>query len=194
MAEGTAFLRKVEIRRKIFHVSGILLLLPLCVFGKEYPSLVPALLSATFLFELLRIKRRLPEPVLGFSDALSRPEERYSFSGFLHYIFGVGLSVLFFGKKPSLAGLFVLAMADTAAAIFHARGRMRLFGKSLEGFLVFLAVSWGILRAMGYPSGVAGIVAACVAAVENLKMINDNLAVPLATAFLCSVFGSFCFS
>ncbi len=47
---------------------------------------------------------------------------------------------------------------------------------------------------MGYPLRVSGIVAACVAVVENLKMVNDNLAIPLTTAFLCSVAGSFCFS
>ena len=194
MAEGTAFLRKAEIRRKIFHVFGILFLLPLCVFGRKYPLSIPVLLLATFLLELLRMKRKLPESVLRVLDTLARPEERHSFSGSFYYVFGVGLSVLFFGEKPSLAGLLVLAIADTASAIFHARGRIHLFGKSLEGFLVFLVVSWGILSAMGYPLRVSGIVATCVAVVENLKMVNDNLAVPLVTAFLCSVAGLFCFS
>ena len=86
----------------------------------------------------------------------------------------------------AVLALSFLILGDTAAAIVgKSVGRVRIFGKTLEGSLACFAVCYGLTAIMpGIPFPV-GLIGAAVATVFELLPIplDDNFRIPLSAGF-----------
>ncbi|MBI3299376.1 MAG: hypothetical protein HYZ75_14510 [Elusimicrobia bacterium] len=146
--------------------------------------------------EALRLTRPAVNAFLMRSlGGIHRPEEERRMSGMVWTALGCWLTILAFGDRPRLvsAGILCLAFGDAAAALTgktlgrHAvtfRGKR----KSAEGTLACLAVCAASALAAGFPPGAAAAAAAAAAAVEFAAPLpDDNLWLPLASAFVLSL-------
>ena len=62
--------------------------------------------------------------------------------GSTYFIFSAILTILLFPKSIAIVSLLILILSDTAAAIIGKWiGRIRIFGKTLEGSMAFLITS-----------------------------------------------------
>ncbi len=178
---------RLELSRKLFHLSGLLLLLVPKFFGSKAKMVFLGLAFLVSIIEYLRLKSSVVAHVLEKIFAgLMRPEEHQRLSGSFFFFWGVALSFLFFGSRCATLGLLVLAIADPLASLVGmALGRHRLFRKSLEGTVAFFLVSLSIFFLADLPLKAALPLALFSALLENLSPINDNFLLPLAVSALC---------
>ena len=118
-----------------------------------------------------------------FFGRVLREEEKSAFMGSTYFIFSTILSILLFPKSIAIASLFILILSDTAAALIGKWiGRVKLFGKTLEGSMAFLITSLLIVWIYPHLGRFSGSLAALGAAVIEILPIgvNDNLSIPLA--------------
>jgi dolichol kinase len=117
-----------------------------------------------------------------FLGTVLREEERDTLMGSTYFLFSSILVILFFPKPIAIVSLLILILSDTAAALVgKVVGRIRIFGKTLEGSLAFFFTSliivwvypgldcfWGSLAALG------------ATLIELLPIrLDDNLTIPL---------------
>ncbi len=181
---------RLELSRKLFHLSGLLLLLVPKFFGSKAKVVFLALACSVSIIEFLRLKFQVVAHLLEKVFAgLMRPEEHQRLSGSFYFFWGVALSFFFFGSWCASLGLLVLAIADPLASCAGVLfGRHRLLRKSLEGTAVFFLVSSSIFYLAGLPLRSALFLAVLAALLENLSPINDNLLLPLGVSALCHLF------
>ena len=177
----------VEIRRKIVHLAT--LVIPV---GYELTSQETVLLFVIPLFLCLLAVDVLRHVHPGmaalfkkyFFGRVLREEEKPTLMGSTYFLFSTILAVLLFPRRIAVVSLLILILSDTAAALVgKGIGRVRIFGKTLEGSAAFLITSllivWfypGVDRFWGTLSALAGTW------IELLPIrVNDNLSIPLVT-------------
>ncbi len=177
----------VEIRRKIVHLAT--LVIPV---GYELTSRETVLLFVIPFFLCLLAVDVLRHFHPGtaslfkryFFGRVLREEEKPTLMGSTYFLFSTILAVLLFPRPVAVASLLILILSDTAAALVgKGIGRVRIFGKTLEGstafFVTSLLIVWfypGVDRFWGTLSALAGTL------VELLPIgVNDNLSIPLVT-------------
>ena len=180
-----------SIARKIFHFSGVSI--PLCylLFGKT-PALIFALvlfvLSAGF--EFLRIRGKLDISLVRKYMQVKDSESRKP-TGSFFYLLAAPITILLFQESAAVASLFIVAIADPLCSLAGIQwGRKKIFGKSLEGSSVFFVVSLLILSFFRFPIHVRLIVALIATLTELFtpKWLDDNLAIPIITALVLTLF------
>jgi diacylglycerol kinase (CTP) len=179
----------LSLLRRLFHLSGSVIPITYLFLGRG-ASLV---LASTILVllacaEALRIGLSLDLPF--FRKHLKEKEMKKP-TGSLFYVISCLLVILIFDRLTAVAAIFVLAICDPLSSIIGSKwGRRRVLGKSPEGTLTFFVSSVLVLTCFSF--GIAAVfVAACTAtAAEFLssRFIDDNLSIPLATAFALSLF------
>jgi glycerol-3-phosphate acyltransferase PlsY len=175
-----------EVRRKFLHL--IPLVFPLAsTLGILDRFQLLLILGITAIFTLvLDIARRRYAPVGNafakiFGSFLRQGEKENPIAS-THFFIGMFLSALLFPSPIAEAGMYILVVGDTMAAVVGmAWGRPRFRGKSLEGSFAFLVSSFVILSIVGglaLPIILAGAVAGTI--VELLPLpVNDNLTIPV---------------
>ncbi len=186
-----------EARRKAIHVAFLVLPLELLFEvlpwprGKaEFRQLFLLLVAGAVTLDLLRIhEHRFREFFRAFFGGMIREHERFSLLGSTYLLLAALLAIEIFPQPVAAAALGFTVLGDaTAAIVGRGWGRLRLFGKSLEGFGAGLAacllwaafvagsgqVPWGVL--------VAGALVASV--VEFLPIpLDDNLGITLVAGY-----------
>src|SRR4030042_1161380 len=175
----------VEIRRKIVHLSTLIIPIGYVWVSRETViSLVLPLFIALLSVDLLRhfhpgmasLFRKF------FFGRVLREEEKPAFMGATYFIFSTILTILLFPKPIAIASILILIVSDTAAALVgKGIGRVRIFGKTLEGRMAFLITSLVIVWIYPHLNRFSGSLAALGATlIEVLPIkINDNLTIPL---------------
>lgn len=174
--------------RRLFHAGSGLILATLPVAWGLSRAWSVALLSGLFVVLLAADVVRLRTPRLNalfFSlfPSLASPREVARMASSTWYVLGVLCVYALFPWHVAVPAILVLALADPAAsALGRIAGRRRVGKGTLEGGLVFLLVSVGILVPdVGWAPGV--VVAVGVTLVELLpSRLDDNLTIPLAAA------------
>jgi dolichol kinase len=182
---GSEMLTGVEVSRKIVHLATLSIPIGYAVLPKETVITILLPLFLGFLIvDLLRhyysrMSSLFQRYLLG---TVLREEERNTLMGSTYFLFSSILAILFFPKPIAIVSLLFLILSDTAAAIVGKWiGRVRIFGKTLEGSLAFLLSSlfivwvypdlnrfWGSLAALG------------ATLIELLPIrVDDNLTIPL---------------
>ena len=175
----------VEVSRKIVHLATLSIPIGYGLLPKEtvITILVPLFLGF-LIVDLLRHYHAGMASLFQkyFLGTVLREEERNTLMGSTYFLFSSILAILFFPKPIAIASLLFLILSDTAAAIVgKGMGRIRIFGKTLEGSLAFFLSSlfivwvypdlnrcWGSLAALG------------ATLVELLPIrVDDNLTIPL---------------
>ena len=178
--------------RKLYHLLGGLGLLSLYFLLGRRTALIwySVLVIAVLAVDMARLK------VAAFNrfiqtrfSSFIRPNEANKLTGTAPYVFGIGLTLLFYRTDIAAAAICFLAFGDVAATTVGERfGRTKIAGeKSLEGTLAFVgaAVVAGLSLGLFGLSLMPGLVLAgalTAAAVELIPWrMNDNLMIPLVS-------------
>jgi len=175
----------VEIKRKIVHLATLIVPAGYALTSEETVILflIPfflALLSADLLRHFHPGMASLFRKY--FFGRVLREEEKPAFMGATYFIFSTILTILLFPKPIAIASILILIVSDTAAALVgKGIGRVRIFGKTLEGSMAFLITSLVIVWIYPRLDRFSGSLAALGAAlIEMLPIkLNDNLSIPL---------------
>jgi dolichol kinase len=175
----------VEIKRKIVHLATLVIPIGYALTSEETVILflVPffiALLSVDFL-------RHFPSGMASLFDKyffrrVLREEEKATFMGSTYFIFSTILTILLFPKSIAIASILILILSDTAAALVGKWvGRIRIFGKTLEGSMAFLFISLLVIWVYPNLNRFSGSLAALGATLIEVLPIkgSDNLTIPL---------------
>ena len=175
----------VEIRRKIVHLAT--LIIP-ASYGLTSQETVLAFVIPLFLGLLAVDLLRHFHPGMAslfkrfFYGRVLREEEKPTLMGSTYFLFSTILTVLFFPKPIAVASLLILILSDTAAALVgKGMGRVRIFGKTLEGSMAFLVTALLIVWLCPNLNRFSGTLSALGATLVELFPIrvDDNLAIPL---------------
>ena len=179
--------------RRVFHAAnGAMLAYGPGALGLSRVQTVVLLAGMTaVLLAMDALRLRAPGLNMLFFRAfpsLVSPREAVGIASSTWYVVGALLVWAFFPAPVAMASILVLALADASASVL---GRLvkspRVGTGSVFGCLVFFTVASVILLPVaGFPTAL--VVAAGVMIVEALPWkVDDNLAVPLATALLLTV-------
>lgn len=180
---------RLESKRKLIHLSA--LSIPILYYLIPEDISKPALLLITggfVLVEVLRLKfRSLRILFMNVAHSLIRAHELTTFTGSTYLLISSSLCVLLVRKEIAIASISYLILGDSMAAIIGKRyGRIKIFGKTLEGSLacfVTCLVIGAIIPRIDFGIALAGAAAASL--VELLPIpIDDNLRIPLISALL----------
>jgi dolichol kinase len=175
----------VEIKRKIVHLTTLIIPVGYALTSEETVILflVPFFL-ALLLVDLLRHFHSGMASLFQkyFFGRVLREEEKPALMGSTYFIFSTILTILLFPKSIAIASILILILSDTAAALIgKGVGRVKLFGKTLEGSMAFLITSllivWIYPHLDRFPGSLAALGATLI---EILPIrVNDNLSIPL---------------
>jgi dolichol kinase len=186
---------KVEIRRKIVHLSTLSIPAGYVLTSEKTALLVLSLLFSGFLFvDILRryhpwIKSFFGKYVIG---KVLRERERTTFMGSTYFLFSSLLTIFLFPQSIAIASILILILSDTAAALVgKGIGRVPIFGKTLEGSVAFFVCSLLIVWLCPNLDRVSGALAALGATwVEVLPLrLDDNLTIPLTAGAIMLFLG-----
>ena len=184
-----------EIYRKFIHISSSIMALALWYFGKE--TFLPWLISVAIILTLLDYGRHyidlLRRIYIYFFTVFTRPIEYRNLSGASWVVIGAALTTIIFNENTAIIGLLVLSLADSAAAIIGLKFvNTHLFNKSLEGSAAFFIVAFLIVFYLSpafFLINLITVLAATAVELFSTARINDNLFIPLVTAFILTLGG-----
>ena len=183
-----------EIYRKslhIFYSSSIAF--TLWHFGKD--AVLPWFVAIAIIFPLLDYGRHYIA-VLGhifvyFFALFTRPIEYRILTGASWVVIGAAICTLIFSEKAAIIGLLVLSISDSIAAIIGIKfGKTQLFNKSLEGSAAFFLSASCIVFVLSpaiFIINISAIFAATFVELFSTPRFNDNLFIPVITAFILSL-------
>ena len=177
------------IARAFIHTSlGLVIAGALLLLGKNLIAAILFPITACFLgLEWLRFRRSAYNQWIVKQLALfMRIEEETHLTGAFYYLTGTAVTVLVFPREIALTAILFLAFGDPAATLVGLwRGRTRIWGKSLEGNLVCLAIclAVGIVSASFQPDlsiwvAITGAFWAAILEAVPLR-VNDNITIPV---------------
>jgi dolichol kinase len=184
-----------EVQRKAIHLAFILV--PLAYLYDLVPRwlLVRGLLVATLASIVIELARLHDARVRAyfrlFFGNLIRNHEHRQLLGSTYLLIASVLTIELFAKPYAVAALGALILGDTAAALVgRTLGRLKLFGKSLEGSLACFAVSflfaWGVV---GLDARTAAIGMLAATLFEFLPIpLDDNFRIPLSAGYVMKFF------
>ncbi len=150
------------------------------------------LLLLMIIFEVERFRKPgFNRWVFEHVKALVKESERRKPTGTTFFLTSVFFTILLFPKFVAVASLTFLALGDVSAAVVGEKwGRMKIFNKSLEGFLAFFLTAWvsGWGLSFLYPDLTPFIIfwgSLTAALVELLPLpVDDNFSIPLLTSLV----------
>jgi dolichol kinase len=187
-----------EAQRKLIHLSFVVLPLELLFETLPWPRtrnqfrmLFLVLVVGAIGIDLVRIhEHRAREFVRRFFGQMIREHERFGLLGSTYLLLAALLAIEIFPQPVAAAALGFTVLGDAFAAIVgKAFGRVRFFGKTLEGFLGGLAacLAWAAfltwVSPLPWPVVLAGALVA--SAVEVLPIpLDDNLGITLFSGYV----------
>ena len=177
-----------ELKRKAIHLASLGIPLGYYVSPASWHAWWERGLLAAVILSLAIEVFRLNHPrtrfiFRHFFGELLRNHEEATLLGSTYLLIACWLSIHLFSEPVAVLALLFLIVGDTVAAIVgKSTGRIRFFGKTLEGSLACFAVCYGLTAFMpGIPFPV-GLVGAAVATLFELLPIplDDNFRIPLS--------------
>jgi dolichol kinase len=192
-----------EMRRKIFHLSGIIIPIFYLFLSKLVATTLLFLITLCVLY--IDIARHYNIKIRNFAEKflakIMRPAEQsglFKLSGSSFMALGFLITAIFFSKGLAIASWFVLVISDCLAALVGMRIGVKLEnGKSIEGSIAFLIsaifISMLVYFFVGYhTSFIVIIMSSLVAAISEFYSeelaINDNLSIPISYCFSTIIF------
>jgi dolichol kinase len=186
---------KVEITRKIVHLATLVVPVGYLLTSEE--TVLLFLVPFFLCFLTVDLLRHFHSGLASlfrkyFFGRVLREEEKPTLMGSTYFLFSTILTILLFPKSIAIASLFILILADTAAALVgRGIGRISIFGKTLEGSLAFffssLLIVWIYPNLNRFSGGLAAL-GATVIEILPIK-VNDNLTIPLVAGAIMFFLG-----
>lgn len=176
-----------ELIRKTIHLFTVVIpIIYLYYFNREQMSVICISLFILFLLgDILRIYitqlRQFYEKILG---KLLRPDERgKKLNGATLLLLGFLLVTILFEKEIAIISMLILAVSDSLAALVGLSiGKIKWYGKTLEGSLTFFIVSFLIMSYFTDKTEINFFGAALLTIVELASgKLNDNLTIPIVS-------------
>jgi len=172
----------VEIRRKIVHLATLIVPVGYVMTSQEtvLVFVIPLFLGLL----AVDVLRHFHPGMASLFKRFFFGKEKPTLMGSTYFLFSTILTLLLFPKPIAIASLLILILSDTAAALVgKGIGRIRIFGKTLEGSAAFFFVSLLIVWLYPNLNRFSGTLAALGGTVIELLPIrlNDNLSIPLVT-------------
>jgi dolichol kinase len=175
----------VEIKRKMVHLAT--LVIPVGYALTSDTTILTFLIPFFFLYLAVDLLRHFHTGLASlfrehFFGRVLREKEKPTLMGSTYFLFASVLTILLFPKPIAIVSLLILILSDTAAALVgKGIGRIRIFGKTLEGTMAFIFSSLLIVWIYPGMERLSGSFAAVGAALIELLPIplDDNLTIPL---------------
>jgi len=175
----------VEIKRKIVHLATLIIPIGYLLTSEETVLLfLLPLFLCCLCVDLLRHFHSGMASVFQkyFFGRVLREEEKQTLMGSTYFLFSSLLTILLFPKSIALASLLILILSDTAGALVGKWiGRVRIFGKTLEGstafFLSSLLIVWSYPQLNPWSGSLAAFGATLIEVLPT--KVDDNLTIPL---------------
>lgn len=180
-----------ELKRKAIHLASLVIPIGYYVspdaWHRDWERALLASVILSLAIEVFRLNHpRSRNLFRHFFGELLRNHEEASLLGSTYLLIACLLSIHLFPKPVAVLALCFLIVGDTVAAIVgKSAGRIRIFGKTLEGSLACLAICFGItLFLPEIPFHVAIVGAVVATAFEMLPIpLDDNFRIPLSAGF-----------
>ncbi len=176
---------KGELWRKAIHLCSLLIPLGYFLFNpRQVISILSCLLILSVLFDLLRFfGNESIKKFMGINFGfMLRPREVRSFSGSTTILLAGLLVFLFYDRRVAAAAMVIIVVGDVAAAIIgRTIGKFRIYYKTLEGTIAFLAFTLMAIRmvpGLNWKITLAGVIVGAITELLPLP-IDDNITVPL---------------
>jgi dolichol kinase len=177
-----------EIGRKTIHISAIAIPVGYYFLPEQTGRIGLLILTALcFAIDVIRLNSpRVRTFFFMFFGRLVRDHERFNLLGSSYLLLSSLICAYAFEKPIAAASLAFLILGDsTAALVGRSIGRVRIFGKTLEGslacFIVCLIVGL-LIPELSLTKAIAG--AAMATLIELVPIpLDDNLRIPLAAGF-----------
>jgi dolichol kinase len=180
-----------EIKRKAIHLSSIAIPLGYYLTPDAWRPIwergLLALVILSLAIEVFRLNHPRTRYIFRhFFGELIRSHEEVSLLGSTYLLIACLLTIHLFAKPIAALALSFLILGDTFAAIVgKSVGRVRLFGKTLEGTLACFAVCFALtlfVREIPVPVGLVGALIATVFELLPIPL-DDNFRIPLSAGF-----------
>lgn len=185
-----------ELKRKAIHLAS--LVIPIGYYlspdswHRDWERALLASVIVSLAIEVFRLNHpRTRNLFRHFFGELIRNHEDASLLGSTYLLIACLLSIHLFPKPIAVLALCFLIVGDTVAAIVgKSVGRIRIFGKTLEGSLACLVICFGITLFLPEVPFHVAIVGALVATMFELLPIplDDNFRIPLSAGFAMELF------
>ena len=180
-----------ELKRKTIHLASLAIpvgyYLTPDAWTRDWERALLAAVILSLAIEIFRINHpRTRNMFRHFFGELLRNHEDASLLGSTYLLIACLLSIHLFAKPVAVLALSFLIVGDTVAAIVgKSFGRVRLFGKTLEGSMACRVVCFAITRFLPEVPFHVAIVGAVVATIFELLPIplDDNFRIPLSAGF-----------
>ena len=184
-----------EYQRKAIHLFNLII-----PFG--YWFLIPdqnqfkiIIITFTTLFilaDFFRTKSKLIKKLfkMFFDKMLREHELKGQFTGATWVMISASVTILFFSKNIAIISLIFMSIGDTFAALIGKKyGKLKIYDKSLEGFLGGLIVC--LVAAYYYdplPFYISGVGALTAMLFETLPLpLDDNFRIPIGSAIIMTI-------
>lgn len=182
-----------EVYRKLIHLSALAIPIGIYLTSREVAITVLGILGGLC---LIVDAARMFHPGLKslfytiFGRLLRREEEK-KLTGATSVFIGALCSVILFSKPVAVLALLFLILGDTAAALIGKRfGRIKIFGKTLEGSLACLAVCSVVVIAVPLIDdrkiSLIGAITATLIELLPVKL-DDNITIPLISGAMMRI-------
>lgn len=185
--------------RKLYHLGGLIFPALLFLFSKKVALYTCAVFFVIILlFDMFRLQwKELNLLIIKKFPIRFKKKEVKNLSGSPYFLGGCLLTLLFFSSPYAIGGIVFLSIGDMSAVLIGKNfGRIRIYGKTLEGavaFAVSTAVALLLLRNYQIIDlNISGIIISSIicAIIELLPLkIDDNLIIPIVGASLLKIFG-----
>jgi dolichol kinase len=193
-----------EAQRKAIHLAFILLPLEMLHGWLPWPRtrgewrlLLVAAVAIAVVIDMVRIHdRRVRRFFSKFFGEMIREHEQFNLLGSTYLLLAALLAIELFPRPMAVAAIGFTVLGDGFAAVVgKAYGRMRFFGKSLEGAAGGLAacLAWAAYLGIGghLPWNVVLAGAVTASLVEFLPIpLDDNLGITLSAGYVMKLLGS----
>lgn len=195
--------KDLQISRRLFHMSnGFIIATAYAITFSHQQIVYFCGTMACVMYLLDQVRIAYPERIKRFeklSKYLLRAEEQLKESAAVPYIMANLLTIITFPKLIAISSIYTLAFADPMSAIIGIRfGKNRIVKeKSVEGSLAFFLTSFLFIALVFNVAGLgswqvwlmAFSVAFLTTCFEMIPLkLDDNLTIPLFTAFLLWIF------
>jgi len=139
----------------------------------------------SFILDLLRLRDRgFNSRFMKAFSALIRQSEENRFNGSTFLCLAFFIVILLFPRTVAITAMLFLSLGDAAAELGGKHfGRLKIFGRSLEGTLAFFLVAFPVAYSLIDDWRVALLGALAGALVELFSFeVDDNLTVPIGSA------------
>ncbi|HEX7079220.1 MAG TPA: SEC59/DGK1/VTE5 family protein [Candidatus Eisenbacteria bacterium] len=180
-----------ELKRKAIHLASLAVPVGYYVtpdaWTRQWERALLASVILSLAIEIFRLNHpRTRNMFRHFFGELLRNHEEASLLGSTYLLIACLLSIHLFAKPVAVLALSFLIVGDTVAAIVgKSFGRVRLFGKTVEGSVACLVVCFALTRFLPQVPFHVALVGAVVATVFELLPIplDDNFRIPLSAGF-----------